>query len=172
MIKNIEVKAISYNNSNIRRILRSKGADYKGKDHQVDTYFKFDNGRLKLRRGNIENALIHYKDISGPKQSNVLITPFDPKNFVLDELFNELFGILVVVNKEREIYFIGNVKFHLDNVKDLGEFVEIEAMDNNGTIERKKRLEQCKFYSKLFGIEKKDLVSCSYSDLLLNKQNE
>jgi len=31
-----------------------------------------------------------------------------------------------VVNKLREIYFVGNVKIHLDRIRTLGEFVEVE----------------------------------------------
>ena len=33
------------------------------------------------------------------------------------------------MDKKREIYFIHNVKFHIDNVKNLGTFIEIEAID-------------------------------------------
>ncbi len=72
-----------------------------------------------------------------------------------------------MVEKKREIYFIDNVKFHIDEVKGLGTFIEIEAIDKEGNIGRDKLLTQCKEYVGLFGIEDKDLVSFSYSDLLL-----
>ena len=42
----------------IRQILINKKADYKGLDHQIDTYFNVNIGRLKLREGSIENNLI------------------------------------------------------------------------------------------------------------------
>ncbi len=77
-------------------------------------------------------------------------------------------GVLVVVDKQREIYFIDNVKFHIDNVKGLGLFVEIEAIDKDGSIGKSKLLQQCEHYMNLFNIERKDLISISYSDLLLN----
>ena len=73
----------------------------------------------------------------------------------------------MVVDKIREIYFIDNVKFHLDSVKDLGEFVEIEAIDETGEIGKEKLHEQCSFYLNLFGIKQEELLSCSYSDLVL-----
>jgi predicted adenylyl cyclase CyaB len=76
-------------------------------------------------------------------------------------------GVLVVVDKEREIYFIDNVKFHLDKVKNLGNFVEIEAIDNKN-IGKEKLLKQCNEYMKLFSIDKKDLIAESYSDMLLD----
>ena len=73
---------------------------------------------------------------------------------------------MAVVDKKREIYFIDNVKFHIDKVKGLGNFIEIEAIDKTGKIGKKKLLEQCNYYIKLFGIKNTDLLSNSYSDLL------
>ena len=32
-------------------------------------------------------------------------------------------GVLKIVKKSREIYFIDNVKFHLDQLESLGEFM-------------------------------------------------
>jgi len=167
---NIEIKAKSENQDNIREILKSKNADFLGVDHQIDTYFKVNNGRLKLREGKIENHLIHYQreNNEGPKQSEVILFKSDPKS-PLKEILTKALGILVVVDKKREIYFIDNVKFHIDFVRDLGRFVEIEAIDNDGTLGKDKLLEQCQFYLDLFKISKEDLISVSYSDLLLQK---
>lgn len=167
---NIEIKAKSNNQDEIREILKSKNADFKGVDHQVDTYFNVNNGRLKLREGNIENYLIHYQrdNKEGPKQSDVTLFKSDPQSS-LKEILTRSLGILVVVDKQREIYFIDNVKFHIDRVEDLGTFVEIEAIDNDGTIGKDKLLEQCQFFLDLFKISQEDLISVSYSDLLLQK---
>ncbi len=167
---NVEIKAKSNNQESIRKILKSKSAKFIGTDHQVDTYFKVDFGRLKLREGDIENNLIHYnrENKSGPKQSDVILFKSEPKS-TLKKLLTKALGILVVVDKKREIYFIDNIKFHIDTVKDLGAFVEIEAIDNDGTIGKDKLLEQCQFFLDLFKISKKDLISNSYSDLLLQK---
>lgn len=167
---NIEIKAKSNNQDEIREILKSKNADFKGVDRQIDTYFKVNNGRLKLREGKIENHLIHYQreNKEGPKQSDVSLFKSDPKSS-LKEILTKALGVLVVVDKQREIYFIDNVKFHIDIVKDLGTFVEIEAIDNDGTFGKDKLLEQCQFFLDLFKISQEDLISVSYSDLLLQK---
>ena len=169
-ILNIEIKAKSKNQDKIREILKSKNANFKGTDHQIDTYFKVGFGRLKLREGNIENNLIHYnrENKEGPKQSDIILfkSASDSK---LKELLTKALGILVVVDKKREIYFIDNVKFHVDTVKDLGTFVEIEAIDEDESIGKEKLLEQCQFYLDLFQVPKEDLISVSYSDLLLEK---
>ena len=95
----------------------------------------------------------------------------DPKSS-LKEILTIALGVLIVVDKIREIYFIDNVKFHIDSVKDLGTFVEIEAIDPDGMIGKEKLREQCNFYLDLFKIRKEDLISNSYSDLLLKKFND
>ena len=57
---NVEVKARCEEPERIRNILNSWGADFRGVDRQVDTYFQVPQGRLKMREGNIETALIFY----------------------------------------------------------------------------------------------------------------
>ena len=167
---NIEIKARCHDQESIRQILRSENAEFKGTDHQTDTYFRVSQGRLKLREGNIENNLIHYRraDTEGPKQSDVLLFRSDPGS-ALKEILTKALGILVIVEKKREIWFIGNVKFHLDLVEGLGSFVEIEAIDRDGSTGRDALLRQCRHYLRLFSIADKDLVPVSYSDMLMEK---
>ncbi len=167
---NIEIKAKCNDHEKIRSILKSRNADFKGTDHQIDTYFKVNNGRLKLREGNIENFLVFYEreDKEGPKQSDVILFKSDPNSSLKEILLSSL-GALVVVDKQREIYFIENVKFHIDTVKNLGTFMEIEAIDSDGSFGKEKLLEQCQNYLDLFSVSKNDLISVSYSDLLLQK---
>lgn len=167
---NIEIKARNSNHERIREILKSRGAHYKGIDHQIDIYFKTNDGRLKLRKGDIENYLIYYEreDKKGPKQSDVILFESESKSS-LEEILIKVLGILVKVDKKREIYFISNIKFHLDNVRDLGSFMEIEAIDEYGKIGKEKLLEQCQFYLNLFEINEDNLVKESYSDLIIKK---
>lgn len=164
---NIEIKAKCYDQEAIRTILMGKHADYKGTDHQIDTYFVVPNGRLKLRQGSIENNLIHYNrsDQSGPKTSEVTLYPC-PESEQLHATLSKALGIKIVVDKQREIYFIDNVKFHLDKVDKLGTFVEIEAIDTDGSIDAEQLHEQCNYYLDLFNIKEEHLITHSYSDLL------
>ncbi|UCG90287.1 MAG: class IV adenylate cyclase [Candidatus Heimdallarchaeota archaeon] len=166
---NIEFKARCSKTAKIKKILISRNADYKGTDYQVDTYFKVNSGRLKIREGTIENALIYYerKDTKKPKQSKISLFPLNSNSSSsLKEILADSLGILVVVAKQREIYFIENVKFHVDSIQNLGTFIEVEAIDNEGTIGIEKLQEQCHFYLDLFGVSEKDLISSSYSDLI------
>jgi len=169
-ILNIELKARSDNQAEIKKILKAKNSICKGIDHQIDTYFNVSHGRLKLREGNIENNLIHYhrENIKGAKQSRISLFRTSPDS-ILKKILIESLGILTVVDKTREIHFIENVKFHIDQVKDLGTFIEIEAIDKEGTIGLEKLHLQCEYYLNLFDISQDHLVSVSYSDLLLDK---
>ena len=166
----VEIKARCHDHDFLRRKLNALNPDFKGEDHQIDTYFKVPEGRLKLRRGNIENTLIYYgrPNTTGPKLSNVeLYKPVDAQ--ALYNVLSSSLEILVEVNKVREIYFIDNVKFHIDTVQGLGTFMEIEAIDETDTIDKERLRAQCELYIRKLEVSDGDLIDRSYSDLLLEK---
>ncbi|MFK8101464.1 MAG: class IV adenylate cyclase [Saprospiraceae bacterium] len=168
MPKNVEIKARCQQIDQIRTILENRQADFKGIDHQIDTYFNVPQGRMKLREGNIENNLIHYlrSDQAGPKTSTVTLYQSQPDSS-LKILLAQALGVMTTVDKKRAIYYLKNVKFHLDEVEQLGNFVEIEAIDTDGSISEATLLEQCQYYLDLFQIKAADLIENSYSDLIL-----
>ncbi|MBP3191103.1 class IV adenylate cyclase [Natronogracilivirga saccharolytica] len=170
-IQNIEIKARCEQQDNVRQFLKENKAVYKGTDHQIDTYFHVSQGRLKLRKGSVENNLIYYKrtDSAGPKNSRVLLYPAEGDS-ALGQLLADALGTLAVVDKKREIYFIDNVKFHIDSVETLGSFIEIEAIDRDGSIGIEKLRQQCDYYLNKLGISDDQLVPVSYSDMLLDKK--
>lgn len=170
---NIEIKARTSQPEKIKSILINLNADFKGVDHQIDTYFNVPDGRLKLREGNIENNLIFYNrpNQAGPKASDFYLYPPDNPT-KLKEVLNKALGQKVVVDKHRSIFYIDNVKFHVDEVKDLGSFVEIEVFDANDTRDIAVLEADCKKYMELFGIEEGDLMEGSYSDLLLEMRDK
>ncbi len=167
--QNIEIKARCADASFIRQYLHQQKALFKGVDEQTDTYFHVNSGRLKLRQGAIENSLIFYKrdNSAGPKLSEVYLVQVDHNSEPLKELLTHANGVKVVVKKKREIYFIENVKFHIDEVEGLGSFVEIEAIDEDGTLGLGTIQQQCAYYLQQFNIQTDDLLTHSYSDLLL-----
>src|SRR4029079_6473555 len=172
MALNIEIKAKITRPEFIRSYLTNSNAEFRGTDFQADTYFNVSNGRLKLREGNIENNLIYYErqNTPGAKESSFqLVHVSDAKS--LKELLTRSLGIKIVVRKKREIYFIRNVKFHIDEVEGLGNFVEIEASDLYADISKEKLQEQCAFYLTELRIREEDHIPVSYSDMLfaLNK---
>jgi len=164
----IEIKARCNNPEVIREKLHSLGARAFGTDRQIDTYFVVPKGRMKLRRGNIENTLIQYdrSNDRGPKLSDVKL--YKPKCVeALHATLCAALPVLIEVDKTREIYFIDNVKFHIDQVKHLGKFIEIEAIDEKGDVGLDKLREQCDYYIDVFDLNPDDLMTHSYSDMLL-----
>ena len=164
-----EIKARCHDPARVRKVLRSRNAVYKGLDHQIDTYFRIPFGRLKLREGNIENALIYYNrtDQKSSKKCDSVLAAYNNGAAVKKVLIPSL-GVLTVVDKKREIFFIKNTKFHIDRVRKLGRFVEIEVFGPGGTTGEAKLRKQCEAYRRLLGIKREDLLADSYSDQLLN----
>lgn len=142
---------------------------FKGVDRQCDTYFQANSGRLKLREGNIEHALIQYEreNISGSKLSNIQLFRFGPDPALKSILETQL-GISVVVRKVRKIYFIGNVKFHFDEVEGLGSFAEVEAIDVDNQFTVGELSRQCDHYFDYLQFKPDMLMAASYADMLLS----
>lgn len=165
---NVEIKARCSDTGFVRDYLLLAKARFAGTDLQTDTYFNVSKGRLKLREGNIENNLIFYTrdNQSGPKQSDFrLVAVPDPQ--ALREALTLSCGIKTVVRKSRQIYYLANVKFHIDEVEQLGSFMEIEAFNNDGQLSVARLEEQCSFYMNELRVTGADLLDRSYSDMLL-----
>ncbi len=171
MAVNFEFKAKVNDPDVLEERLKKLNPIFKGEDHQVDTYFNVQSGRLKLREGNIENALIHYerKNEAGAKQSDIILYEHNPSK-ALKDILTKTLGIKVVVDKTRRIYFIENVKFHFDTVQGLGRFIEVEAIDRTAKMDVEVLKEQCSMYANLFDLQPDNYIANSYSDMLLAAQ--
>lgn len=172
-ILNVEVKARSFSNEVLEEKAKSLGAHFHGLDHQIDTYFNVPNGRLKLREGNIEKSLIFYdrSNEKATRESNILFEKTNHNENLKAVLLGAL-GQKTVVDKKRKIYFIDNIKIHFDELEDLGQFVEVEAIDTTGEIGRDKLKQQCDWLVKEFELSEKDFVKYSYSDLINERDFE
>ena len=161
---NFEFKARLTDEALIRAALKRLRARSVGRDHQIDTYFSVPRGRLKVREGKIENALIFYDRSNSPRARRAKIEMMMlPRRNSVKEVLARALGTRVVVDKRREIYFVGNVKIHLDHVRGLGRFVEVEAISRTGNLPKARQ--QALRFQKLFGIKRADIVGKSYSDL-------
>ncbi|HEY8688272.1 MAG TPA: class IV adenylate cyclase [Chitinophagaceae bacterium] len=173
-ILNFEFKARTTELDNLEKKFLELDPKFIGEDNQTDTYFNVDKGRLKLREGNIENSLIYYErpNTAGAKQSDVLLYQHQPDlptgqaGKTLKDILIKLHGIKVIVDKRRKIYFIDNVKFHFDAIAELGTFIEVEAIDKDGSLGIEKLKEQADKYAAFFNIQPDDFIALSYSDML------
>lgn len=171
MIKNVEIKAKIKTHDFVTEQLKKVKAKYVGMDNQTDIYFKSENGRLKLRTGNIENNLIYYQrpDKSDIKTSKIELLPLDKnKAEIIKKILQNVLGVSVTVRKLRQIWFLNHIKIHIDKVEGLGKFVEIEVIDESGNRDETEMRAECEALMRQFQIEKADLESHSYSDLLLS----
>ena len=162
----IPVKDIKELEKAVRKLLRSK--KHKNYiEYQKDIYYSIDRGRLKLRiiDSKIGN-LIYYdrKEYNKKRVSNYIISA--TKNFKeLDEILRKLFDIFIIVDKRREIYTYDNVRIHLDKVRKLGSFLEIEVIYDS-LKDAKKIMNDLVNFLKL---NENDFIKDSYSDLLIHK---
>ena len=166
-ITNIEFKARVNDLREVETRLQTLSPVFKGLDHQIDTYFNVPHGRLKLREGNIEHALIQYHrdNLAGAKESTVVLYKHKPDP-ALKQILTLQFGVLKVVDKQRKIYFIDHVKFHFDQVLGLGEFMEVEVINENNRVMMEELQAECKRWIGFFDILPEQFVETSYSDMI------
>jgi predicted adenylyl cyclase CyaB len=168
---NIELKARLHNLAAARQIAERIATKYLGFEQQTDTYFHCPHGRLKLREINgIKAQLVAYRRANrqDAKQSDYhLIEVADTGR--LKAVLADVLGIRVVVDKRREIFLHDNVRIHLDEVSNLGTFLEFEAVLGGG-IDAEAGQAQVAQLQTAFGISPVDLLSGSYADLLLAAQ--
>lgn len=168
-IRNFEFKAKVTDLSILEEALLQLNPVFRGTDHQIDTYFNVPTGRLKLREGTFENALINYhrEDVADSKRSDILLYQHEPDP-VLKQILTVQLAVKVVVDKYRKIYFVDHVKFHLDTVIKLGTFLEVEVIDADEAFSDAELKAQCDYYFNFFGLDASCLIDQSYSDLLLH----
>ncbi len=174
-MQNLEIKARYADHERGARLARELGADLHGRLTQTDTYFNIRPGRLKLRHtrvGPVERyELIHYRRWNrlSAKTSDYELLPIADGPRTLD-FFAAALGVLVRVDKERIVYVKDNLRVHLDELSELGRFLEFELI-----VTPAHPLEACRVrmpeLMRLFGIAPDDLVKVSYSDLILARRS-
>ncbi len=134
---------------------------------QDDTFFACPNGRLKLRMFSPgEGQLIFYRrdDRTGPKLSEyVIASTTEPE--ALRGTLTLAYGAVGRVRKTRTLCLVGATRIHLDDVEDLGHFVELEVvLTPEQTIDEGQAIAED--LMRRLSIEPAQLVTCAYVDLL------
>lgn len=142
---------------------------------QTDSYFRAASGRLKLRTFESSSGsaaeLIQYQreDNPGGRVSTYRRIPVAPE--LVDELrsaLDDALGALVTVRKARTVTLWRSTRIHLDDVKDLGLFVELEtALDEEQSLDAG----EAEFQDVVnwLGLASLPSIPGSYSDLMLMK---
>jgi predicted adenylyl cyclase CyaB len=137
---------------------------------QDDTFFRCDKARLKLRAfSDGSGELIFYRrsDEYGPKESFYLRSP-TPSPDSLRECLTSAYGQVGRVRKHRRLFLVGRTRVHLDEVENLGDFLELEVVlaDDEpaeaGVREARELMEK-------MDIEPQQLINEAYVDLLARR---
>jgi adenylate cyclase, class 2 len=157
------IKAKTNNPFEVEQLLKEMNAVYKGSDYQIDTYFKIEKGKLKWRKGKIENLITHYERISEHQLEKTIVYRYDlnPSRTEIEKLFS-CYPTLAIIEKERNIFFIDNVKIHLDKTSSEETFIEIEVMDNKGLRSLMELRRQCLAMKSALKIDDRDLLKTGY----------
>ena len=122
---------------------------------------------MKLRQSSDGSGeLIFYErsDQAGPKESSYSRCAC-PEPKAVSAVLGQALGVRGVVEKRREVFIIGRTRIHLDDVRGLGSFLEIEVVLDDG--EAAAAGEQvARELLAAFGVPASALVARAYIDLL------
>jgi adenylate cyclase class 2 len=160
----------------VRRKLQQHNAEFCGRVHEHDSYYnaphrdfsKTDEAlRVRYAGG---NAVVTYK---GAKIKDLGLKAREELNTAIEsgEAFETILAYLgfvrsAEVNKWREMYHYANASVALDDVENLGTFVEIEVLADTDTTRAATRIARI---AKELGVGGEPILA-SYLELLLSKQ--
>jgi adenylate cyclase class IV len=166
---NLEIKVLTKNIEEIRNKALEINALDNGILTQKDTYFLVGEKRLKLREQGTINYLIYYirSNINDSKKSKYYTINI-PKILVklTKKLFSIIFGVKVIVHKKRSLLLYKNTRIHLDDVENLGAYVELETIFTKNKKEKELNDEH-NFIITSLGLNTLEKISNSYSDMII-----
>jgi homotetrameric cytidine deaminase len=165
--RNVELKAHDPEPARTLERALAAGARDEGLLRQRDTYFTVAHGRLKLREEEPGGAtLIAYErpDAAAERVSDYRLVPVPDADALRDAL-TAANGIDVVVVKRRHLLMWETVRIHLDEVRGLGSFVELEAVAEPASDLARERA-QVAHLREALGIGDGALRAGSYADAL------
>ncbi len=172
--RNLELKLRITDPAETRRRALALGAGPPARLEQEDVYFACREGRLKLRGekrpGRSTSELIQYArpDMAQARLSCYSRLPqADPDG--LRRMLAASLGERGVVHKLRELFLLGRTRLHLDRVRGLGDFAELELVLKEGESPKEARAELERLLEGL-GLAAAEIEPLSYIDLLLAGQ--
>ncbi|MFO1310994.1 MAG: class IV adenylate cyclase [Burkholderiales bacterium] len=172
MARNVEIKARVADRDAIVRRAAALATEGPVEIDQDDTFFRCENGRLKLRTfAQDRGELIFYRraDARGPKESFYVRSPTVSPG-TLRESLALAYGVTGRVKKARTLYLAGRTRIHVDRVEGLGDFVELEVVLEDGEDVEAGMREARDLMAKL-GIDAADLEQSAYVDLPASRES-
>ena len=162
--KEVELKFVINEEIKKNVIDELKDAKYLGETHQIDTYYIPDfrdfekNGEtmecVRIREDE-KGIVLCYKKIhrdANPVYCDEYETKIDDKKEMENIFFALGFSVQMVIDKTRNSYLLGELRFDFDSVKDLGELMEVELKGENSSVE------EIYSFVKKFGLTEKDVT--------------
>ncbi|MDQ7817445.1 MAG: class IV adenylate cyclase [Melioribacteraceae bacterium] len=166
MAFNLELKIKVDSHPQIINKLKKINSKFLGILKQKDIYYKVSKGLLKLRVENKNYWLIKYfRDEKGKRWSNYEILKLSGRN--PEKYLSEVFSVDQVVQKERKLFLYKNTRIHLDKVKGLGNFLELESVV---TINKRRSEKEFNDVVRLLNLDLSKQIRASYKRLL--EQND
>ena len=170
----LKIDDIEHTEEQIKELI----GDYKGEKTEIDLYYDHPNiqilsgGRALRVRDAGGKYRLTYK---GPKKDDVTTSRAEIEIGIesareMIEILNELgFYEICEVKKLRKTYLLKDLIITLDNVSDLGEFIEVEGKASNDDEFEEKKDEIFKLLKKL-GLSTEEISQRSYLEMLLDEK--
>lgn len=134
--------------------------------NQEDIFFECKKGKLKLRifDNNKADLIFYTRDKEDGIKNCKFVTYNSDDPEALKNVLSASFEIIGSVIKTRTLYLYNDIRIHIDKVKSLGEFIEIEIPINNAN--RSESGTTIQNLMKTFKIDKSHILEGAYIDLL------
>lgn len=169
MPKNLEIKVKLESHKQIKNVLKKNNIGLSKLLTQKDIYYKVDEGLLKLRIENGNQVLIYYNRNEKSKNRWSDYHLLEIKNTDGDKYLKRFLNKMVSVEKKRELYLYKDTRIHLDKVKHLGYFLELETRVLEGLRDAEKRFN---YLLDLLELRNKTEIRASYKDLLVTNKKK
>ena len=164
MPSNLEIKVPLKNFDEVLKRIKENNCEFKGELNQKDVYYKLKDKLLKLRIENGNCSLIKYLRDEKAKDRFSNYEVLNISNPNAEDFFNDIFESYAVVEKKRLLYMHDNTRIHLDEVKNLGKFLELETLVLNGEEDAIKRFNNMVSF---LDLDVNSQIKGSYKDLIL-----
>ncbi len=164
---NLELKIKLDSYDSIKKKLSKIKAEFVKTLKQKDVYYKINSGLLKLRIENGSQSIIKYlRDEKGKDRfSNFEVLHFSSGD--AEKFFKDMYKVETIVEKKRQLFIFDNTRVHLDEVKGLGKFLELETLVLDGKRDAQRRYNEI---VRLLSLDRYESIRKSYRDLMLEKK--
>jgi len=174
----IEIRSRINNLDNLLEEIEKLNILKKNEERQIDTYFKHINDitrKMVIRVREImgKQSILTFKGASPVESDDTMWadfdTPIEKPEVLKSLLLSNGYELVCIIDKHRQSFEHNGFEINIDNIKELGSFIEIEKQ---GESEERKQAElEIVSLLKKLGINENDIIKKGYVPLMLEKIN-